>query len=208
MKKIISAIFCAMLAGCASITEQGLNAYHSGNYDIAAAKMNGPAKSGNPVAQNTLGLLWLNGYGSTPQNFNEAMAWFSKAAQQGEPYAMSNIGVMYENGYGVPKDIEKAVAWYTLAARRGIPLAQTNLARLGKPSPSADLVPQQVSGDGSDDAALFFLLGLMGGAAASQPAPPSYSPSTTSPSHGPSTIDLKTNCTSRAIGSTVYTDCR
>jgi len=184
-------MLCVMLTSCASITDQGLNAYHSGNYDLAAAKMNDPAKAGDPVAQNTLGLLWLNGQGSTPQNYNEAMAWFSNAAQQGEPYAMNNIGIMYENGYGVPKDIEKAVAWYTLAARRGIPLAQTNLARLGKPSPSADLVPQQASGSGSDDAALLFLLGLIGGAAASQPAP--------APSYSPSAIDLKTKCTCSGI---------
>ena len=74
MKTIYSVVFCAcLLAGCASNIQQGLNAYHAGNYDLAAAKMNEPAKAGKPEAQNILGILWLNGHGSTPKNYNEAI---------------------------------------------------------------------------------------------------------------------------------------
>lgn len=152
--------YTLILVGCSSITDQGLNAYNSGNYDLAVAKMKAPAEAGDPTAQNTMGLIWLEGLGSTPKNFDNALTWFSKAAQNGEPYAMNNIGVMYENGYSVPKDIGKAVAWYTLAARRGIPIAQTNLAHLGIAAPPVDLAVQQES-NSADNAALLLLLGVI-----------------------------------------------
>ena len=131
MNNIWPIALCAvLLVGCASNFEQGVSAYKSGNYDLAAAMFNGPAQAGHAGSQNNLGLLWLNGYGSTPQNPEQALLWFSKAAQQGEPYAMTNIGHMYENGIFVPRNIRTAVGWYTLAARKGRSALFDRLRRL------------------------------------------------------------------------------
>lgn len=197
MNNIWPIALCAvLLVGCASNFEQGVSAYKSGNYDLAAAMFNGPAQAGHAGSQNNLGLLWLNGYGSTPQNPEQALLWFSKAAQQGEPYAMTNIGHMYENGIFVPRNIRTAVGWYTLAARKGIPEAQATLVRLGEPVPPVDLAPQQAASNSSDDASLLVLLGLLAGSVALQPAPAS--------SHS-----IKIDCTSRAVygAETVRTHC-
>lgn len=115
-------------------------------------------------------------------------------------YKLTLKGTVYQE---CSRDNNKAVAYLTLAARYGEKAAIEQLLEWGKPVPSADLAGSTNSlSAGNSDAALML---LMGGAAAYQQGKAAGYQSEPTPT--PSTIDLKTNCTSRTIGSTVYTDC-
>jgi hypothetical protein len=59
------------------------------------------AEKGNAVAQNNLGLKYLNGEG-IPQDDDEAVKWFLKAANQEDANAQFNLGLMYHNDEGIP----------------------------------------------------------------------------------------------------------
>ena len=87
------------------------------------------AGRGDAVAQNNIGLLYLNGEG-VPQNYQEALKWFGLAALQGNVSAQHNIGLMYHNGWGVSKDLLEALYWFRLAASQGYSLAQIKLNQL------------------------------------------------------------------------------
>lgn len=84
------------------------------------------ALQGDLIAQNELGLIYLNGDG-IPLNYVEAMQWFKKAAEKHDAKAQNNLGVMYLNGDGVPQNYVEAIKWFTKAAGQGHDNAQYNL---------------------------------------------------------------------------------
>jgi TPR repeat protein len=92
-------------------------AYERCDYKTAFRLLRPLAEQGNAAAQNTLGVLYANGYG-VQQDYFKAAAWYRKAAEQGDPNALNNLGIMYDNGHGVPKDYVQARKWYDLAAAR------------------------------------------------------------------------------------------
>ena len=55
------------------------------------------AKSGDVVAQNTLGFLYLNGQ-SVKQDNTEAVKWFSLSAHKGYAAAQYNLAVILKLG--------------------------------------------------------------------------------------------------------------
>jgi len=80
----------------------------------------------DPIAQNSLGLNYLNGQGVT-KNDAEAVRWFRLAANQGNAIAQINLGWCYLKGQGVERNDTEAVRLYTLAADQGDAIAQINL---------------------------------------------------------------------------------
>ena len=86
------------------------------------------------VAQNNLGILYLNGKG-VERNVSEAFKLFESAARQGDGWGLNNLGGMYEMGWGVAKDRSKAATYYKQAVEKGIEPAQANLARLTPAAP-------------------------------------------------------------------------
>lgn len=54
------------------------------------------AEKGNPEAQNSLGLIYLYGWG-IPQSYNEALKWFKKAAKNGHAQATENINKTFDS---------------------------------------------------------------------------------------------------------------
>ena len=76
------------------------------------------ADQGDPDAQFSLGVLYVNGRG-VERNDELAMSWFRRAAEQGYADAQNNLGFMYDNGRGVERDNEVAVSWYRRAAQQG-----------------------------------------------------------------------------------------
>ena len=99
--------------------DKGLEAYNSGDYQIALQEWCPlAAEQGDAYTQNNLGYMYENGYGVL-QDYAEAVRWYRLAADQGYANAQSNLGVMYENGYGVLQDDAEAVRWYRLAAEQG-----------------------------------------------------------------------------------------
>ncbi len=96
------------------------------------------AKTGDPVAQNGLGVMYYTGeaISKTPsgQVLNNdpelAAGWFFRAAEQGLADAQFNLGLMYANGEGVEKDMMQAVELFKKAAEQGHVDAQNNLGAM------------------------------------------------------------------------------
>lgn len=87
------------------------------------------AKTGDPRAQTSLGLMYARGYGVS-KNMAEAHRWWNFAAAQNDPGAQYNLGLTYVQGEGVAADPARAARWFREAARRGHVQAQYNLALL------------------------------------------------------------------------------
>ncbi len=56
------------------------------------------AKQGEAVAQNALGLLYLNGNNTLTQDVEQAWYWFNEAAKQGFEEARLHLGKLYREG--------------------------------------------------------------------------------------------------------------
>jgi putative methionine-R-sulfoxide reductase with GAF domain len=76
------------------------------------------AESGNPEAQNALGLRYAQGDG-VKLDEHEAVRWFSKSAEHGNVAAQSKLGSFYYSGRGVPQDANRAYFWMVVARLSG-----------------------------------------------------------------------------------------
>lgn len=75
------------------------------------------AESGDPAAQNALGLRYFQGdpAAGVKQNELEAARWFTAAAEHGNVAAQSKLGFLFWSGRGVPKDLNRAYLWTMVA---------------------------------------------------------------------------------------------
>lgn len=137
-----AALICGVVASYAEAwaddVEDGRAAISAGQYEKAWGLLLPRAKEGNPVAQNAVGVLHLNGWGIN-KDYAEALAWFRKASEKGNSGGQFNIGRLYENGHGVKRDFLEAATWYRKAAEQGYPPAQS---LLGAMYARGDGVPQ------------------------------------------------------------------
>ena len=81
------------------------------------------AESGNPAAENALGLRYFQGdpQDGIRQDEQEAFRWFSSAAEHGSLAAQTKLGFLYWSGRGVPKDLKKPTSgqcWLALVATK------------------------------------------------------------------------------------------
>lgn len=111
--------------------QEGISAYHFGQYTKALRELRPLAEDGVANAQFYLGLMYAKGRG-VPQDYAEALRWYRLAAEQSFPMAMANLGVMYSKGRGVPQNYTEAVRWYQEAAEQGLAEAQYNLGVMYK----------------------------------------------------------------------------
>lgn len=114
-------------------------AYKAHDYATALVQLKAEAENGNRIAQNLVGVIYMNGL-DVPTRDTEAMKWFRLAADQGDPVAQTNVGFLYEKGRGVEKNQSEARQWYEKAAAQGdaraAALIRSLNARSG-PSPTA-----------------------------------------------------------------------
>lgn len=87
------------------------------------------AKTGDVVAQNSLGLIYSRGK-SAPLDYQAARKWFTMAAEKGFALAQNNLGDMYANNRFVAANYEEGLKWYRLAASQGNVDAQFSLGRM------------------------------------------------------------------------------
>lgn len=99
------------------------------------------AKSGNVVAQTTLGIAYREGldritesgsnrsFRANPNN-TLSLKWLREAAEAGFPMAQVELGEMYYRGHGVDRDLNDSARWLELAARARYPRARLNLAQV------------------------------------------------------------------------------
>lgn len=99
------------------------------DYGNAFRMLRKAADKGFAKAQNSFGLLYLNGYGVN-QNYAVAMKWFRKAADQGDSDAMNNLGNMHYNGQGVDQNYDEALKWYKKSVAQGNADAQLILGNM------------------------------------------------------------------------------
>ena len=96
----------------------GMRAYTAHDYALALEQLKPEATAGNRIAQNIVGVIYMNALG-VPGDYVEAMKWFRLAADQGYAVAQTNVGFLYESGRGVERDPSEARRWYEKAAAQG-----------------------------------------------------------------------------------------
>src|SRR5437588_2288359 len=108
-------------------TELGI-AYRDRDPGQAADWFRKAAEQGNPIAQNSLGVLYHMGRG-VPKDFEQAFGWYKKAAAQKYGPGVFNVAISYYNAEGAPDDPVTAYAWMLLAADLGEKEGQEAAAR-------------------------------------------------------------------------------
>jgi hypothetical protein len=129
---ILIAICAAVWVDCARADNAaGMEAYKNKDYATALTQLRPEAQQGNHIAQNIVGVMYMNGLGM-PSNDAEAAKWYRMAAEQGYAVAQTNLGFLYENGRGVAQSLAEARQWYQKAALQGDPRAGAFLKDLAR----------------------------------------------------------------------------
>jgi localization factor PodJL len=121
------------------------------------------ASAGHIRAMHNLGVLLCAQV--TPQDYQEAAAWFASAAMSGLTDSQFNLAVLYERGLGLQQNNHKAYFWYEVASlagdkeatrqaerlKRELPDAETQAAaeQAGSWRPSVEQLPHLASGSAS-----------------------------------------------------------
>src|SRR4029077_10354680 len=81
----------------------------------AVSRYQKAAAAGDADAQNSLGVMYLNGAG-VEKDYAQALTLFQKSAAAGNAMAQNTLGWMYLNGVGVNKDYTQALSWFQKSA--------------------------------------------------------------------------------------------
>ena len=106
--------------------QDGARSFQRADYQAAMASWRPLAVQGNPVAQNNLGILYLDGKG-VPQNTSEAVRYLSLSAASGSSLGQNNLGGLYRDGKGVPRDYTRAAQWFNASAAQANSAGMYNL---------------------------------------------------------------------------------
>ena len=130
MRKIITLLAALTLgtlaAQAADPLQDGARAFNRADYRTALVNWRPLALQGNPVAQNNLGIMYLDGKG-VAQNTSEAIRYLSLSAAAGSSLGQNNLGGLYRDGKGVPRDFGKAGQWFAASASQGNSAGMYNL---------------------------------------------------------------------------------
>lgn len=138
MRAKIRSTLCAIglafsVTACADFEEvkndRAIAAYSAGDYQAAYDIWSVLAETGNPRAQNNMGVLYTSGQ-AVERDVPTAIEWFRKSAEQGYALAMGNLGDTFFRGDGVPQDYEEAARWYELGAVSGDNESQFFMGRI------------------------------------------------------------------------------
>ena len=88
------------------------------------------AKTGYPLAEFRLGLLFEKGDEGLSADRAQALAWYRKGAEHGNLQAMFNLASLYANQTAGSPDYASAAKWFERAASFGMKDSQFNLAVL------------------------------------------------------------------------------
>ena len=131
MKNIMNMIFIFYLFCLSNIAVsddilKGFDAYQDKNYQLALEIWKPLAEKGDPIAQNSLGVMFQRGQG-VKKNYNISLNWFKKSAEQGYTPAQVSLGYIYDQGMGAPVDKVSAFMWWEIASSIGDSDAKTLL---------------------------------------------------------------------------------
>ena len=114
----VAALTFGSLAARADNLQDGAKAFQGGQYSRALTLWRPLATQGNPVAQNNLGIMYLDGKG-VPQNMSEAVRYLSLSAAASSSLGQNNLGGLYRDGKGVSRDFARAMQWFSASASQG-----------------------------------------------------------------------------------------
>ena len=122
----LAAVTLVMGPAWADPLQDGARYFRQADYGLALSAWRPLADQGNPVAQNDLGILYLDGKG-VAQNTSEAVRYLSLSAAAGSSLGQNNLGGLYRDGKGVPRDYVKAAEWFSASAAQGNSAGMYNL---------------------------------------------------------------------------------
>jgi uncharacterized protein len=122
----VAALVLGSLTAAAEPLQDGARYFQRADYPHALASWRPLAVQGNPVAQNNLGIMYLDGKG-VQQNTSEAVRYLSLSAAAGSSLGQNNLGGLYRDGKGVPRDFGKAAQWFAASASQGNSAGMYNL---------------------------------------------------------------------------------
>jgi S1-C subfamily serine protease len=128
--KWLWAFVCVVLAsvsGARAAPPEAFDAFKHDDYATVLRVCLAPAKAGDSVCQDMLGLLYSEGRG-VARDQAAAFHWFQLAAALGNPTAAYNLAIAYERGEGVAENPAEAEKWFAKAAESGLAYAQLHLA--------------------------------------------------------------------------------
>lgn len=113
------AVFCARAqVNCEDKIQQAKKILDSNklynNYETLFQEIFPCAESGDPLAQNYIGLMYVYGFG-IQKDEEKGFAYVEKASKSGNAVAEYNLGKLYKEGRGCKLDLNKAVEWYRKA---------------------------------------------------------------------------------------------
>ena len=108
--------------------DDGIAAYHSGDYTVAFKEFSASANAGDAVGKHLLASLYYQGHG-VERDLNKAVSLFKEAAAVNYPPSLANLALMYSMGDGVPKDSKIASEYRQKAADAGDIQSQFNLGQ-------------------------------------------------------------------------------
>lgn len=135
LARLIAAVALSALIvpALADPLQDGIAAVQRKDYPQAVRLLEPLARSGQPLAQLRLGLLYYHGHG-VRESDAQALQWFERAARQGLADAQFHLGNMYAYGLvelaGGADPSRLAAQWYFEAARQGHADAQYSLGIL------------------------------------------------------------------------------
>lgn len=87
------------------------------DYDKIFKELLPCAESGVPLAQNYIGLMYVEGLG-VAKDEAKGFAYIEQAAKSKSAIAQNNLGNLYRQGQGCTINMDKAVEWYQKAANK------------------------------------------------------------------------------------------
>jgi TPR repeat protein len=103
-----------------------VEAFASGNYDLAKVLLAAPGREDDPIANYCLGVMREYGLGME-RDAAEAFKHYRISAEGGHPQSSYNLALMYADGRGTGVDDEESFRWTKYAAEKGLPAAQHSL---------------------------------------------------------------------------------
>lgn len=108
--------------------DEGMTAYTSGDFDVAAREFKALALKGDKESQYLLGLLLEEGQGVQKDDV-EAAYWYARAAEQGFVDAYFALGQLFVHRKGERQDRMAAHHWFSLAKEYGHRLGDQEMRR-------------------------------------------------------------------------------
>ncbi|WP_332690808.1 tetratricopeptide repeat protein [Devosia sp.] len=104
--------------------------FYYGEYDAALPLLEAAAGADNPLAQQLLADILIDGLGGIPVDEARAITLLEASTAAGFAPGQNSLAVSYERGQGVAQDVSRAAELYAAAAKQGLPVAEVNLGVL------------------------------------------------------------------------------